>query len=506
MPERPEERTLTTVLNGLLARVKSLEDNRRIPPRDVWFDGTCTAVRGEGEEVDPYQIDLKFDPDANNQIECREDGLFVGGGLREEFDALVDNTFVASDPDGRLFKGIGEALTYLAGEGFTHAAIAIRSTGTDYTETANWSSPANVHLFGIRGAGKKDSLGGWSNAGAMVEWIWNGFRPTVAAGCTMSNMYVSVGAMTGVGAGPVFDTLVAVDCSFLFPTTYPNTGASFKFCTNVVGNNCMFDFILTTGDNSYVFASQDAIMSNCDLSTRADSNDSPTLSFAQRYLQWIGGRMELQGSSGADMSSISLPKYFVVDITNSAMWQHSDGGNTGNRRFVLGGGTDTSGSITVRGDHVAADGWQVNTASTNFRFLELRGVFATITVAGTHRELQIDAANRFQSASGSTWDIIGPATIKTSTIVNGAYTFRGKNIVADVSGNALTGSSGAFVSMVDCDLSIIDIASDGAACTSTKKAYTLDASCSKNIVRAAGASTYPAASTDAGADNQIQET
>ena len=43
----------------------------------VLIDGDCTTFAGSGSVASPYQINVEIDPDVTNQIECRDDGLFI---------------------------------------------------------------------------------------------------------------------------------------------------------------------------------------------------------------------------------------------------------------------------------------------------------------------------------------------------------------------------------------------------------------------------------------------
>jgi len=43
----------------------------------VLIDGDCTTVAGSGSVAAPYQTNIAIDPDLDNQIECRVDGLFI---------------------------------------------------------------------------------------------------------------------------------------------------------------------------------------------------------------------------------------------------------------------------------------------------------------------------------------------------------------------------------------------------------------------------------------------
>lgn len=490
MPDRPSERNLATVLNGLLTRVRSLEDNRRIPPRDVWFDGTCTAVRGEGEEVDPYQVDLRFDPDPNNQIECREEGLFVGGGQSVGWDAVVDASIVASVPDSRLFQGIGEALDHLATTvGLTSAGVAVRP-GT-YTETSSWDTPTQVLLFGIRGA---DQAGTGLFDGPPT-WNWGGFTPIDTSDATMENLELNVGSATSFPVLP-YGSLSLVRCFLSTTTSFPTTGS---LCTFLNAYRSSFDHIGNSG-TARTITSTRAVYTDCDINLRVSQTTTPTFVLAGTELIITGGRLFADGTS-SNFMTLNLPADVSIRTTNSEPGTTT---SVQTRRFVC--ATGTRGSIHMIPSSDAGDtNWDV-VATNSFNSLELTGSFRNITASGAHNALTVFGACYDINGTG-TWDITGPAVIGMSAQDVPAAILRGNSISGHISVNGLAAlSSGTFLSFVGADFCNIQVAANGANTSGTYKSYSFDANCDKNILTFAGDSTFPVAGTDAGTANLVTVT
>lgn len=477
---RPAPKSLEGVINDLLDRVRQLETNRFGAIPDVWFDGTCTSVRGNGAEEDPRRINLKLDPDTDNQIECREDGLFVGGGQQVGWDAVVDNSAVASDPENRLFQGIGEALEYLNGLGLVSVGVAVRATTTVYVETADWNTPARVQLYGIRGDFPV------SSSSARTSWDWNDFQPVGGENLHIANFSnVQPKAISGT----IFTNLAASKTRFRLThsgtTTYLSDLGYYEGCT--------FNFV---------------------------SGSSAEMRVASTHLETIGCDFQQLPSQGGTQNLRPCPTFWLA---RGCMWQADDSGTKnlivedcdidltsgiGRQDTHVGDGFTTINAAGARMrislknlNATAANDFTFNlTNSSTFDWMEIYGDIGLVTITGSHDGLLISANAQ------SSWDITGPANINTTFTETRTLTLRGGNIVAQVAGYAITGSSGTFLTLIDCRRSVLNVASGGANSTGTKKSYSLDASCDGVILFFAGDSTYPVAGTDAGTSNIITVT
>lgn len=488
---RPQEKTPAQLITELFSRVRQLEDNRFFPPRDKWFDGTCTAVAGRGEDDNPYQVDLRFDPDTSNQIECREDGLFVGGGQVVGWDAVVDSTIVASEPEVRLFQGIGEALTYLAGTvGLTSASIAVRP-GT-YTEAANWTPPAQYYLFGIRGTAQ-GSLGEFGG----VVWVWNTFKPTVSSSAVIDNFTIDLqtgGAFT-LTTQP-FSSLSLTRCHIMSSSSYPTSGSLCAFL-----NATRSQIELFGSSTNRTLCSNKAVLTDCDVLLKAGSADL-AWTIASAELIMTGGRVAVQGSFVGNTVSFNLPVDFSVEGMNTQEWAVS-GSDTLPGRFVVPAGARGYIHVTPTA-HKASANWDV-VATSGHESLELHGAFRNITCTGGHSALVI--SGMCYSPNGTpTWDITGPCSLNMIAHSLTLVILRSRGIVANISCNGHVNTSGTLVSFVAAEYCNVHVGARGSAAGGTFKAYNLDASSVKNILTFAGASTFPVAGTDSGTDNQITET
>lgn len=516
MPSRPEPRSLAQLLNDAFQRLRTLERHQHPYHRTQVRRSNCVEVYGDGTPQDPFFINPRLNIDSTNQLECTEEGLYVAAGQVVGWDAVVDGTQVASDPERRLFKGIGEACSYLDGLGFESVNIFVRNNHTDYssssnlpyTETANWNCPASVHLFSARG-GKGGLAQNQEQTG--VSWNWATFKPVASgAAFTPPDFYihsfhqVSIGGYTGTAA---------LRGLYLFRTGLVISGTAWTgaMCSDLYATDSWFDL---TGTRT--FASNVCSLNQCDVALRNSLGGTATFTLGSTVLTC--SKTYLFNGSSSGTTNLSMPSRVFVDIATSSNLQNRTGiGQNSSLNLVL--PTSCAGLIRTT-DPTAGGHYSISSANNMFE-LRIEGEYGTISLTGTgHQGLSLDVlcsnltvggpaggaeATQIQAQTDGNVDITGPAQVHLTMVGVRTLTLRG-SITGTVINRGATHTSGAWLNGVAMGASSLLIVGGGGAASGTARPYILDASSTHNYIMWPNLGSWPNAGTDSGSNNRIETT
>lgn len=482
MPDRPADpRTYAPAQNDVLRRLRELERlNLLLPegtdPLQTFEDG---HPMGDTRFLD-FGSGIQSTLIGNDFVRISADaGEMV-------FDALVDNSLVASEPNQRKFVGIGEALTYLSTTvGLASVAVFVRATSTNYVETANWGTPSKVFLFG--GRGDYGDTSSPSITDPNVQWDWNGFRPTSAAILHIENFQQiepKAGASGGAFTTAPITLLTARNTYFIFS----HTGGTAYFCSSAYFEMCAFNFTPGSGTTQQNICSSSGTFVQCDGQQSPGASGTLTVVPAALQLLMIGCRWN---AIDAGTHFLTLPVHANIDLTYAKNRQPT---SAPQGRVTINVASASRTKITLHQETTSGD-YGVS-ATSSFLELALYGHCAVATITGTHTSVIIDA-------SIATLDVRGPATVKSLVASTQSYTLRGTGISALISGVILGGGSAGVIQFVGADHNDVVAALDGTGATGTKKPYTFDATSDNNVLLLTGASTFPAAGTDAGTGNRV---
>lgn len=447
--------------NPLGARFREIE--RAIRRRKV---PTAAVIRALGpsagsDVVPEIAYGLLPDPGSDSEYSRADhthgSPVFVAGD--GGWDAIVDSTLPASDPDNRLFLGIGEALTYLGPTGLNlNRALVLVRPGT-YTEAANWTSPVQVVLFGATG-----------NPNA-VEW-----RVATFSNLTTSAKWSAYNIFFSQSAVPASDCLgfdlFAYNCIF----DHSGTATSFRWVSErVYTSNC----VLSNGLRP--------MAANAVVHHELDVNgSSSTITLPTRFVA-VGLRL------ASESGTWNVGTEADIDIIETTYTRVSSGGSV---LLTIGGNATSAKRLKLRTD---GSGVTVNLSGTQWQSVELNGPFRAITIPKSLRCRL--------SGSTHTLDLTGPATvdldIKPGLSASPAI-IRGDTVGGHLTADDFTASNGTILRLIAARYCTIGISGEGSATGGTQKLYDIDASSVGNTLIQSGASTFPAASVNnGGATNRI---
>lgn len=473
MANRPGPESLQGLLTDLIERIRALETNRWTPERPTFFPDDCLNFFGEGWPDDPYRLGINLSLDPANLLECTEEGL-AAIAPSTGWDAVVDSTFVVSVPSKGQFKGIGEALTYLAvTEGKSNVMVLVAANEPagafrgNYVETANWTNPARVTLVGI-------GRGGAADAGPSIRtprWYHNGFTGG-ASDFTLTDMYVEAPGSSFNG-----DALVMVRCGI------SGLGASTVIAaTSAVYVDCYITGAALAGLGGVVWWRGGEWAANI----TGGPHTIATTSLDMRGIRfggnlWMTAPLRCYIETGPDRSggtwTLTVSRALAAGGSLYLSDGASAGGNHNIEALITGGGAATDHTVT------------------------LINVGAITTSANTGGKTTILGA---LGGNGNV-DITGPCVIDGHLDIANKIILRGRGVNAKLAVRS-TRSAGDTLDMRSLLNSIVTAAWDGSSATGTAKSYVLDASCQNNIVTIAGDTTWPVVGTDAGTANLVTVT
>lgn len=463
MPDRPSDpRDAAEFLNQTLARLRAVERQvTRLPddadPLQVFESG---SPLGDTRFLD-FGAGLLATLIGDNYV--RVDAQPSSGTA---WDAIVDASLTTSDPDEKLFKGIGEAITYCFSTlGLTGRVNIFIRPGT-YTETANiTSTPTSVYLFG---APPGEDFAG--TATSSVVWALGNFQANFTGGISMQNMRVTFGTHatpfgtnTRLFCDNVAFTLTGVSASLRLGGT-----SGFAYYTN-----CTFDGMRILG--------RMVLMVDSDIGARPETATLADTMFMGRNLSVYGG---------TSTTTWNLPNFCSIQLGVLANMN----------RPSIGGGAlinlQNAGAGIIDVDVLDGTPWVSLTLSGASQVrCRARGEFFTLTIPACSKGCSVEAF------VNSTCDISGPGTIDLTLSDSNVITIRGESLSGHIANHNNAGVSGTFLSLVNADNCMLDVASE--ATGAGRKAYDLDASSANNVIVFAGRSTYSVAGTDAGTNNRV---
>lgn len=485
MPDRPSNpEEMPTYFQDWARRIRALERQRFQFP-----DGADTILQ-TFESGTPLGDTRFLDFGANLRATLIEDDYVqvdgVGGG-ELVFDALVDKTRGTSDPENRIFVGIGEACAYLKNTvGLTHSVvIAVRpdvfapSSNGAYQETADWDSPENVRLFGLRGA----RFFSYTNEDDAFSWDIGNFHPTTSVNLLIENCHQFEVNKTSAGVGSdstMFNQVHLVntwlDCS------NSHTAALFGQLNMF---HCSCDF--RTGGGTMRVAKYFAFWMQTRMTVRTAGTFVPVSETTGGILVWRDCQMQYGGGGGG---SISLPQMSDIDLSDILP---GPAGSSSIPPFTVPASADLF--FTNRSPNFS--GAPNITAASTFDRMELSGVFGDLTISGAHEYLKVEGWN-----SARHWDITGPAVIDVELHNTGRMTVRGQGVSGHIAGDALAGSSGTFLDFVNADYCNIHVGADPTGTSGTRKSYAFDGSSTDNGLWFDDTG-WPVTGTDSGTGNLV---
>lgn len=403
------------------------------------------------------------------------------------WDAIVDNTFPESDPELRLFKGIGEALMYLRGTaGITERAFVLvrrdptsSSPAGKYIETANVTNiPDYVYLFATNPIPSYFTPSGSSQ----IRWDHGGFNIGDAA----TNWYITGLHITGKESAPVTAGKVdlfkgnayLIDC-FLEPGSGMNAPSNIAS----VGST----LLRSTMPNGWLrFDSAFA----CSFRIFTAGTYAPSQSTVFRMLDCNFDNV----TSGNASVTWTMPQYSFIRVLVEPQT-----GNAG-LNFTAACSQGGINYIEQIGRRDVSNGF-CNVTSSASTQVRLKGYFpgvVTLASPGISVPFGHEADIFVQQAV----DITGPCKLDLEH--NGAlnHTLRGESVTGRIITNNDSAGSGTFLSFVNADFHSILISAESTG-GGTRKPYNFDASSAQNVLVFAGKDTFPVAGTDAGTNNRV---
>lgn len=484
MPDRPPDpRSSTEFLNKTLERLRAVERQvTRLP------DGAEPLQTFEsGQPLGDTRF-LDFGPGIQSTL-IGDDYVRISADAGEMvFDALVDGALVASEPTQRKFKGIGEALTYLSTTvGLVSCAVFVRAVNDDYSETANFASPAKVFLFS--GRGDQAQTDATSNADPNVNWDWNQFRPSSQIMLHIENFHLfepragtSGGAFTSVPLSYLYAKNSAIN-----PT---HSGTTAYLCQNGTFETCTFRFLPGTGTTTQRICQFKGTFIQCDGEQAPSSSGTLTLIPATDELLMVGCRWDAATSGTHFLTLATASNVELTYVKNRQATSTPTGFITIN---VAGGSRNRL--VLVNETNGANDMQWLVVAASAFESLDFFGQ-ARVTVTGAHD---------WCSVTGSIqdfWDITGPAVVNGSTANSGRLILRGQGIAGSVSGDGLTATA-TRVQFIAASFCAIQAAFDATGAAVGNSPYSFNASSNLNTLIYSGQSTFGTAGTDAGTGNRV---
>lgn len=407
----------------------------------------------------------------------------AAGGGGDYLDAIVDfDGFASSDTSAvpPEFVGIAEALDYLQGIGMENVVVGVRGSNTTYTETANWTPPANVRLVAVRAGG--DLL---RNDALQVEWVWNGFVPSVQGNMQIENFANFEPHAFNATVVQLFSTLHIVNTELSLEA---RTGTVF-LCDDFQAEASIVE--TTSNAVTVRIASTNAMFYDTDILTNVSLSGSFTFIPAGTTLLMQSCRWACTSSSGN--VTTTLPAIFDIDMNDAPRRVTA---TTPGSFIVLTVPSSGAGRIRVA---TSTDDphFKVN-ATSAFDSLDIGGNGVAVgTISGAHDQLSIRSHN---NTSSHAQDITGPATLDMHASGTAKFIFRGEGIGGTITADGLTGST-TFLDFIACDRAGLIVAADPTG--STRKSYAFDASSDRNVLVFHGLDSGWVAGTDAGTLNRV---
>lgn len=514
MPDRPQDPTLATILSDHAQRLRMVE---RLGSAEglVVAGGQCMDAHGVGTAADPLILQPRVDPDPANQLACSSDGLFVGGGQSVGWDAVVDGTIVASDPDARLFQGIGEALTYLDGLGLESANVFVRNNHTNYsgsgnlayTETANWNSPSAVFLFGARGG--QGSVGATQQQTG-ISWNIGAFRPIVAgAAFTPPDYYVHNFAEWSIGA---ISTANAFRAIHLYDTRLASAVAwATPLCQDFVAIESSLDFI-----NSRTLASNVCYLTQCDVALRATSGANATHVLGGNVLNVTNSAL-FDGHAGGGTRTLALPDRVEMEIRSATSLENFSGIGAGGS-LLLSVPALCQGYIRCT-DVVGTSFYRIS-GTAGVDKLTLEGNYGSISLTGGAQALRLDvscssltigapsagaSAHQIRAQCDGTIAITGPANVDITQESNASTVTFTTAVSGTLTGLGYTGA-GTWLT-INSGGSVLDVVSGGGLAGAGARPYLLAVGSLHNFIQWPNVpGSWPLPGVDSGTNNRVETT
>lgn len=389
-------------------------------------------------------------------------------GASVGWDAVVDYGAV-TDTAQRLFgglTGISDALSYLASIGLNRALVLVRATApTAYTESGNWTNPAEVHLFGVA----DDSQGGSTNR---PRWNHAGFSGS-NAGWALHDMAIEPGSKTTIfSTGGAANQFYAERVYFI---TNRGTAHQIANHTNATYIDCNNDYMTGMGVNAklvrHAFGDVDNLL-------------TVTLATTSIIGDWTMG------------VSITSPATTTVNLPNQTTARSTIVGSGSGNGTVTFANSAAAANIRIEGKDDGISRQRLSLGAVGS--CDIRGKWDRVDATGTTPYKNIDCI-----IAGTLSDITGPGIFALAGLSNrliirgeageGRFSFQNTN------GNL--GAANAVLDFINADGWSITAAMDNNGFTG--KPYAFDASSNNNVLVVKDLTTFATAGTDAGANNRV---
>lgn len=434
--------------------------------------------------------------------------LGKGGGLGGGFHALVDSDYLVSDPDKREFRGIGEAINYLAtlvgtnSKGFRIGVVSQEAAYVEDRAVDGGSASYEIVGLGVNAGPSTARQVIWGNALSETAWwdVNNRFIDVKIP--VMRNMTVTSTVARSVGQAILPGLTHAFGCAFGGGSA---TIASNRFVASseCFFHDCIFENIGPAEGDLYQTYCLDCVFV-CDATIAGNSL------FRNASNVFQGGAIRISGSTTT--VNVSSASQIVLD----GVVLEGDGFGLGSLAIF-----DCTFNFTGAGMfhiHVIGAKRSNFTKQYHFNFTNPRYYFLNIQ---TGAKLTVGQTSPFSSSKGrgnqilgayESLDVVGPCVIDArvgpEVSGDGHVKLRGKGINARVSYTVY--KDDAADPILDCiglTDSVVSLALEyGFSTSGAPKAYNLDAASARNIIDYAGASQCPTPSVDAGVGNLIRAT
>lgn len=422
------------------------------------------------------------------------------------FDAIVDASLVSSDSPNRLFRGIGEAISFLGALGLTSVTIGVKPNAsiTAYQEPASISSgvPAKVRIIG---AGVQPP--GMQAATNQVNWDLRG-RSIAFTEVQIENVILRSSLALSNGATDLFNasamtTLVLKDCMVFSNSTFMNQLSGVSNDTRIFLYNTSMSN-MSFGRAAVVLMSGGELQwsSSYTFTTQHQNSAAPTGGTGGAYLVGVG----LRGTSATvsltwnntNCASIImsgcaiLDRGFIQFIPSASRLTLTFPSGTSPQLDIATRVANASVSLNIVVTS-PNNGWHVHVKNMHFN----NSADTSFTKTGTNYGTVQGDFSRVDITGGARVSISMNASLGSSTAI-----LRGNGISGDIVMQSNTGATafqgiGLLRAAVRCVFHTF---------STMNQAWTLDAASIGNIIDFAGASVATNPGVDSGSANIVRQT
>lgn len=383
--------------------------------------------------------------------------VFTSTQLAQGFDAIVDGSIAASDPDILLFKGVMEAIGYCDSVlGLNYATIGVKpgsSGGAAYVENSAAPYGDGSGLLGLLLIGLAAGTGTMSGSEALhnVEWTFSSGGTALApiSDLHIVNMQINIGV-----AGTWFfasSTCIFENVHIRYTTTGTldiGDATSFNNGTLLFWNSK----VSRSSSGTISIGAIDVTLTNTLIETGV------TVQSAFNSWRQFGGAM-------TSTATITALRIHMAGVEMAGTVTVTTTGGTIDMDGILRHHDNSSCALTISG--------------TSAR-IRVTGMFSSVTSAGvasSHKPKQFDI-------DVTNCDITGPAVVNIAAqnTSGSIVILRGNAISGSITTGASSGAAVIGLDAIGLTGSAISYSTRGTGTTGTSKPYAFDASSSNNVI------------------------